>query len=553
MKGVKLIYVFYSTLLVLVLLVAYAVFAVSGENIPLNQENTISLDNVWYYHNEAKQWQSINLPTRLDVPKGDTAKIAFNLPTIYEQGRTLCIRTSYQTLRVSLAGNIIYQYGIEDDRPFSKSPGSAWHLVELPKGSEGQGITIELMSPYKIFSGQINAITLGDRGTHLFHIIKEHAAGILFCVWILFLGLAFLVLYFFPRKKIPQNRSLLYLGLFAILVAVWSFTETRAPQIFFENTFVILLLTYLSLMLCPLPLLFFIKENYLSRHKFLYDMLCTAFLLNFFVCTILQVCNIADFLETIFSIHILIACAVLMILANCLEEIFKYKNKKIYLFAFSMVLLCVFVGIDMASFYMGRFEDNSFFFRIGLLFYVLILGVDIITKTVPMISLGQEAKVLKRLAYLDPLTKKKNRTAFDLEMDHLLEYSKNACNIVIMEFDLNYFKDVNDTFGHKTGDEVLVASAQCIDNAFCGLGECFRIGGDEFAVILPDCSDEQLELALAKLQMIISEYNETHTNKVDIAWGYARFDSELDKNLYALLNRADKKMYQQKHKRKQGA
>lgn len=552
MKGFKLVYWFYGALLFLVFLVTYAAFMVVGENVPLDSEKVLSLDSGWYYQKETGELQRIALPTRLDVPKGETARISGILPEDYENGRTLCLRSSQQSLRVLLSGQTIYEYGIDDTRPFGKAAGSAWHLVQLPEGSQGRMVTIELMSPYSTFSGQINAINFGSKSSILLHIIKKHIIGFLICFCIMFLGLAFLLFYFILRKKIPQNKNLLYLGLFALLVTAWSFTETRIPQLFFANTFAVLLLSYLPLMLCPVPLLFFIKGNYLSRHARLYQVICFTFLINFFVCTLLQIFNIADFLETVIVTHILVCASLLAVLWTCLEEALKYRNKKIYLFVFSSIGLCICVAFDICRFYMGSFEDNSFYFRIGLLFYIFALGLDTMVKTASMISLGREAKALKRLAYLDPLTKKKNRTAFDLEMEHLLKQHGNPGNIVLVEFDLNYFKDVNDTYGHKTGDEVLIASAQCIDEAFFGMGECFRIGGDEFVEILPDCDDEQLALAYARLKMLMSEYNETHENKLDIAWGDARFDPELDKDLYALLNRADKKMYQQKNIRKQG-
>ncbi|HEX3239781.1 MAG TPA: diguanylate cyclase [Solirubrobacterales bacterium] len=94
------------------------------------------------------------------------------------------------------------------------------------------------------------------------------------------------------------------------------------------------------------------------------------------------------------------------------------------------------------------------------------------------------AHAYRRLAYEDPITKGPNRRAFD---DRLaaLEDSSAATPVTILMLDLDHFKEVNDTFGHAAGDEVLHKVFLAIKSRLREGDFAARLGGDEFALILP--------------------------------------------------------------------
>ena len=105
-------------------------------------------------------------------------------------------------------------------------------------------------------------------------------------------------------------------------------------------------------------------------------------------------------------------------------------------------------------------------------------------------------------------------------------------------------KVINDTQGHEMGDRLIVGAAQCISKAFGSVGECFRIGGDEFAVIIVNATDG-LEECISKLDEQIGAFNFHNDNlglsiSIGAALGAkpgADFTRELfkqaDENMYA--------------------
>lgn len=103
--------------------------------------------------------------------------------------------------------------------------------------------------------------------------------------------------------------------------------------------------------------------------------------------------------------------------------------------------------------------------------------------------LHRELRIEQRLSLIDPLTKVPNRLAFQKRMDEELKrcqrFDQPACLVV---WDVDHFKRVNDTYGHRAGDRVLQAVAESLGGRIRGTDFLARYGGEEFVLILPGTS-----------------------------------------------------------------
>jgi diguanylate cyclase (GGDEF)-like protein/PAS domain S-box-containing protein len=102
---------------------------------------------------------------------------------------------------------------------------------------------------------------------------------------------------------------------------------------------------------------------------------------------------------------------------------------------------------------------------------------------------------LKRLAHYDPLTGLPNRLSLQKELGRLLAGDGQNRATSIALFDLDGFKDVNDTLGHAIGDQLLIDVGQRlleVTESRVEMGQMFRLGGDEFVVIIPNCGDPRV-------------------------------------------------------------
>lgn len=155
---------------------------------------------------------------------------------------------------------------------------------------------------------------------------------------------------------------------------------------------------------------------------------------------------------------------------------------------------------------------------------------------------------INQLAYKDPLTGIRNKTSYldiiaqldDISQSKLLQYA-------VVVFDINDLKTMNDTYGHEYGDSLIVQACQMISDIFQD-HEIYRIGGDEFVVLLENMRALQVKELLQKLDMHIQEHNRNHgiEHKVSIAWGLAVYDKEIDHNYHDVFKRADQAMYDNK-------
>ena len=154
------------------------------------------------------------------------------------------------------------------------------------------------------------------------------------------------------------------------------------------------------------------------------------------------------------------------------------------------------------------------------------------------------------LAYRDSLTGVKNRTAY---IDHINKLSQRMAdpefNFGLIIADINWLKETNDTYGHDVGSRLIIHASRIICNTFKH-SPVFRIGGDEFAIVLEGKDLENHKALIEKLDFACKASSLDiggHIIPVSIAKGVAIYDREFDKSFNDLFHSADQAMYVNKH------
>lgn len=120
-------------------------------------------------------------------------------------------------------------------------------------------------------------------------------------------------------------------------------------------------------------------------------------------------------------------------------------------------------------------------------------------------------------------------------------------NLLLFVFDLNNLKYYNDKFGHDCGDQYITDAVHILQKVFSRYGKLYRIGGDEFCVLIDDHNTCDISHLISCLRKEEAVYNASSRNiHLQIACGYAVFDSRTDADLDALQKRADQNMYENK-------
>ena len=191
----------------------------------------------------------------------------------------------------------------------------------------------------------------------------------------------------------------------------------------------------------------------------------------------------------------------------------------------------------------------------GELKYVLLCCADITYLKQSEQKLVQRNLQLKQQVYFDHLTTVRNRRCFDLHLEKW-QQKLNAAHIStlsVMMLDLDNFKQVNDDYGHAFGDQVLAQSAQILEAVLADIGfaKIYRMGGEEFAMILPTSTLNQACLIAQQCCAQIEASSMNYTEKIlklTISCGVAAWHSS--ESLIETLVRADQALYQAKHSSK---
>lgn len=152
---------------------------------------------------------------------------------------------------------------------------------------------------------------------------------------------------------------------------------------------------------------------------------------------------------------------------------------------------------------------------------------------------------LKVLTYYDPLTGLSNRAYYKHIVSTIRKQGLTDINTIVVSFDVNGLKRVNDNYGHDAGDTLILAAANVIKRAFKNADLVSRIGGDEFVAITYEDSDSFKE-TLKNFKRYSEEFYDDKIGKLTISFGYATSRENPYINPEKLYILADQQMYANK-------
>ena len=151
--------------------------------------------------------------------------------------------------------------------------------------------------------------------------------------------------------------------------------------------------------------------------------------------------------------------------------------------------------------------------------------------------LSEQISFVRSQTYVDGLTGTGNRIAYEDHVEKLKEaMEQGTAAFTIAVFDLNGLKEINDNYGHEKGDEAIIAASKLLERVYHD-GKLYRIGGDEFVVIMNGSHPDILSIIYTMA---------SGKDYASMSMGAAVYDPETDKDYRAVFARADQAMYDDK-------
>jgi diguanylate cyclase (GGDEF)-like protein/PAS domain S-box-containing protein len=155
------------------------------------------------------------------------------------------------------------------------------------------------------------------------------------------------------------------------------------------------------------------------------------------------------------------------------------------------------------------------------------------------------AQEMARRAVTDPLTGAYNRARFDERLSEEIDrVGRHNSHLTLILLDIDHFKQVNDTYGHPAGDQVLMQLATIVRERLRSIDLFARWGGEEFAILAPDTDDEGAIYLAEKIRFAVEQHDCGEVGRVTISMGIAEYRP--GESAGQLLRRVDIALYQAK-------
>lgn len=521
--------------LIIIFIVFFVLFFIGRGSNKIVIDNPHELDN-WTYEED-----TIHLPIKLDVDTDTPYTLTQVLDDRFHEPQYIMIRTSLSNIKVYLEGELIYEetYGESLNKPFA----SMWHIVSLPRHIDGQTLSITFDSPYEAMSGQVNEVFYGSEVMHYSYLVRTYGIRFIIASVIFLIGFLVMISSFFIAKN--QDKGFAYAGLFAILLSQWMMAESRLLQFFTGSELLIGSLAYLMLPLFPIPLIFYLKSQVLSKYNKPLTIGIYLFALQFVLVVIFYMTGLMDFFESVIISQILLGVSIVAAAIFLIKEIKESKNQNALNFLKIFIFLVILAGLEIVNFALGNFNQTSIYLSIGLAILSIGLLYNYGKYLILRVKISHENEVYEKLAFMDYITQGQNRLAFERDLENIFLDTEKREKLRLIMFDLDNLKKINDAFGHVEGDHAIKKAFEMMSEVFQDHGMCYRIGGDEFACLYLNKNKSLFEEKKRELQILLDAFEDATPYHFGLSLGSSVFKEE-SMTVTELLHEADLDMYEYK-------
>lgn len=454
--------------------------------------------------------------------------------------------TEHQEIRVFVDNNCVYRMKVQTNNLFGKSPGNVWINVPFLEEDNGKTVTIEL-SP--VYQAAVNDATpvfyFGTEGDIMHSALLRGLPNFVLSLFAVAIGIAFLLFVRCNFRNSHVERNLRMMGYFIIHMGLLKLADSKIMPMLFPDAPAIAVAFPVVLMFVWIPVPLILKNIYSTCDHWVWYLPCGIGFSTMFLTLLLQYMDVADMYEMLPIIRINIVVIILLVMGMTVYEVRTVGWSKKLVEAVCALGIC-FVGqiAEGACEILFREHFIPGLSIVCMTLYACFVAVKLLREVKRFMEVGIRAKQYEKMAFHDQLTGLFNRTAFAEHTD-ALEFLPEQCIVIVM--DLNNLKSCNDKLGHAKGDIYIKESARIIQECFGDIGRCYRMGGDEFYVLVENGSPSLCRERLKTMKELVENCDKIGEGfHMGIACGFKMYDRHLDYDINETARRADKVMYQEK-------
>ena len=394
--------VFY--ILMLAILCWFIVAEIFGTNERDSSENVrdLTYHGTFTWEKSDGSTEQIEIPGTYDVAAGETMVVTTQLPKDYV-APAIAIRSSLQDVQFYVNGELRAEYDTSDSRLAGKNSVSRYVFCPTSSADAGKEMRIELTTHTGKYAGVVNTVFCGEKSEIWEYIFDSYGIATIIAFFLLFAGTVTVIFSIALGVVYHSKFDMEYLGWCIIMAAGWMIGESKLRQLLVPNASVLSTLCFVIIMLCPLPIVYYIDSMQNGRHQKVFRWMEYVSVLNFAVCCVLHLTGVADFIETMPVAHAILGVTLVLVVATvCYDLHHGYIHKNRYVVPGLFVALLS-VAVEAVSSYFV-ISIYGMFMGIGMIVLLFVNLIRTIRNVQNMENSRQRQEMKKRRKQMETMS-----------------------------------------------------------------------------------------------------------------------------------------------------
>lgn len=285
-------------------------------------------------------------------------------------GQTLTFLSADKTLKITVDGQEIYTFGLQDQRLFGQTPGSVMVFADIPEDCPNGEIQIEMTSPYENYATYLTRISIGKRDVAILTFFKANAFDLACIIIILIVTMVLLFMAVMQKGTHKKTGGIEYLGVYLLLMSIYHIIETKIPGIFYGNQTLYSNLIFIILMTGPLFIEAYFYETMPEMNKVMKALMSIS-LANVALQLVLQLTGFVDFMKISFLSHGIILVLIFVVEISLIKSLLKKRNRQVGVQLFGTTCMIAGALADLLRTYTTKVGDLGKCSRYGVCVFAI--------------------------------------------------------------------------------------------------------------------------------------------------------------------------------------
>ena len=264
-----------------------------------------TINDAWIVESSADYDTATDLPCHLEFQKGEAVSLSHYLPEQLGNDYAIAFRSVYNEVQVKIGEKVIYQYGVDEKRPFVHAAVPKWNLIPIDAEYAGQLLTITQVSDYSRYAGVFDRVYVGSRDALRYLQWRENGWGVILSAVLILLCLGLSIVVISMRRHLKDHPQLLYYEIFAVTITLWNLSGNPLLASYMGMNYMFWLVHMLMRMLLPVVWLLLLR-TYMQTKRLLQlvDLGILAAGIGYVILTVLQVLGLLEFAVTYEAVNV---------------------------------------------------------------------------------------------------------------------------------------------------------------------------------------------------------------------------------------------------------